>query len=71
MLNAVAHRDYRSQDSAFVRQWPFELEIENPGGFPEGVTAEIFWGSAAGEIGAWPRPRSVAGWSDAPARGMT
>ena len=44
VLNAVAHRDYRSQDSAFVRQWPFELEIESPGGFPEGVTAENILG---------------------------
>lgn len=45
LLNAVAHRDYRSPDSVFVRQWPHELEIESPGGFPAGVTAENILGS--------------------------
>lgn len=45
ILNAVAHRDYRSPDSVFVRQWPYELEIESPGGFPSGVTPENILGS--------------------------
>lgn len=44
ILNAVAHRDYRSPDSVFIRQWPHELEIESPGGFPPGVTAENILG---------------------------
>lgn len=45
ILNAVAHRDYRSPDSTFVRQWPKELEIESPGAFPEGVTPENILGN--------------------------
>lgn len=45
ILNAVAHRDYRSPDSVFVRQWPHELAIESPGGFPSGVTPENILGS--------------------------
>jgi ATP-dependent DNA helicase RecG len=40
ILNAVAHRDYRSQTSVFVRQSPATIEIESPGGFPPGVTLE-------------------------------
>lgn len=42
ILNAVAHRDYRSPDSIFVSQWSREreLEITSPGGFLPGVTPE-------------------------------
>jgi len=40
VLNAISHRDYRSQKSIFVRQDPRKLEIVSPGGFPEGVTAD-------------------------------
>ena len=44
ILNAVSHRDYRSGESAFVRQYPERIEITSPGGFPEGVTVEnILW----------------------------
>lgn len=39
-FNAVAHRDYRSQTSVFVRQSPAAIEIESPGGFPHGVTVD-------------------------------
>ena len=40
VLNAVCHRDYRSQGSVFVRQFPDEIRIESPGGLPAGVTPE-------------------------------
>ena len=40
ILNAVAHREYRSQSSISIRQYPRVLEIVSPGGFPTGVTPE-------------------------------
>jgi ATP-dependent DNA helicase RecG len=40
LLNAVTHRDYNLQGSVFIRQSPKILEIENPGGFPAGVTPQ-------------------------------
>lgn len=40
VLNAVSHRDYRNAGSIWVRQYPRLLEIESPGGFPEGITAD-------------------------------
>ncbi len=40
VLNAVAHRDYRSPRSVFVVQYPRRLEVVSPGGLPDGVTAE-------------------------------
>lgn len=40
ILNAVSHRDYGSGGSVFIRQYPKRLEIESPGGFPEGITPE-------------------------------
>ncbi|HVX01473.1 MAG TPA: ATP-binding protein, partial [Candidatus Babeliaceae bacterium] len=44
VLNAVAHRDYRLAGSIFVRQFPRKIEIQNPGGLPEGITPEnILW----------------------------
>ena len=38
--NAVAHRDYRRTSEAVIKQYPNELHILNPGGFPLGVTLE-------------------------------
>lgn len=38
LLNAIAHRDYRSGGSIFVRQYADRLEIVSPGGFPPGIT---------------------------------
>lgn len=44
VLNAVAHRDYRSAGSVFVRQFPRRIEIQSPGGLPDGITPEnILW----------------------------
>ncbi len=40
LLNAVCHRNYTMQNSIFIRQYPKLLEIESPGGFPAGITAE-------------------------------
>lgn len=40
LLNAVTHRDYRMQGYVLIRQFPELLRIENPGGFPSGVTQD-------------------------------
>lgn len=38
VLNAVCHRDYRAIGSVFVRQFARRLEVNSPGGLPNGVT---------------------------------
>lgn len=38
LLNALAHRDYESQGAVYVRRYPDKIVIENPGGFPEGIS---------------------------------
>jgi ATP-dependent DNA helicase RecG len=54
VLNAVAHRDYKSAGSVFVRQFPRRIEIQSPGGFPHGISAEnILWKQ-------YPRNRRIA-----------
>jgi ATP-dependent DNA helicase RecG len=40
LLNAVCHREYRLGESIFVRQYPTLLEVESPGGLPDGITPE-------------------------------
>ena len=40
ILNAVSHRDYRMGGNIFVRQYNNRIVIENPGGFPAGITVE-------------------------------
>ena len=40
VLNAVSHRDYQHSGSVFVRQYPRRIEIDSPGGFPDGITTE-------------------------------
>jgi ATP-dependent DNA helicase RecG len=40
LLNAVTHRDYQLAGSVFVRQYRDRLVVENPGGFPSGITVE-------------------------------
>ncbi len=37
LLNAISHRDYESASSIFVKFYPNEIIIENPGSFPTGV----------------------------------
>lgn len=54
VLNAVAHRDYRSAGSIFVRQFSRKIEIQSPGGFPDGITPEnMLWKQ-------YPRNRRIA-----------
>lgn len=36
--NAIAHRDYKKTSETLIKQFPDELHIINPGGFPLGVT---------------------------------
>jgi len=40
VLNAVSHRDYQLGGSVFIRQHPRRLVLENPGGFPAGITEQ-------------------------------
>jgi ATP-dependent DNA helicase RecG len=40
VLNAIAHRDYSITSSVVVRQYPKKMIINNPGGFPKGVTKD-------------------------------
>ena len=44
VLNAVAHRDYKSAGSIFVRQFSRRIEVQSPGGFPFGISPEnMLW----------------------------
>lgn len=38
LLNAMAHRDYRSMGSIYVKHYPDKIVIENPGSFLDGIT---------------------------------
>ena len=40
ILNAIAHRDYTMQSEVVIKQYPYKIEIHNPGGFPKGVNLE-------------------------------
>lgn len=40
LLNAISHRDYTSNGAIYVKHYHNKLVIENPGGFPEGITIE-------------------------------
>lgn len=40
ILNAVAHRDYTITSEVVIKQYPKKISINNPGGFPKGVTIE-------------------------------
>ncbi|MDR0491527.1 MAG: putative DNA binding domain-containing protein [Oscillospiraceae bacterium] len=40
LLNAISHRNYQMSGSVFVRQYRDRLVIENPGGFPSGITVD-------------------------------
>jgi ATP-dependent DNA helicase RecG len=40
IVNAIAHRHYTVHGDTVIRQSAVALEIESPGGFPEGVTAD-------------------------------
>jgi ATP-dependent DNA helicase RecG len=38
--NAIAHRDYRKTSEVVIKQFPTEMHILSPGGFPFGVSIE-------------------------------
>lgn len=40
LLNAIAHRDYSVTSEVLIKQYPRKMIINNPGGFPKGVTIE-------------------------------
>lgn len=40
VLNAIAHRDYTITSEVVIKQYPTQIIINNPGGFPKGVTIE-------------------------------
>lgn len=40
LLNALSHRDYQSNATVYVKQYPDRIVIENPGGFPDGITED-------------------------------
>lgn len=40
ILNAIAHRDYTISSEVVIKQYPTQIIINNPGGFPKGVTIE-------------------------------
>jgi ATP-dependent DNA helicase RecG len=40
VLNAIAHRDYAITSEVVIKQFPEQIIINNPGGFPKGVTIE-------------------------------
>lgn len=40
LLNAISHRDYTSNGAIYVKHYHDRLVIENPGGFPQGITTE-------------------------------
>jgi ATP-dependent DNA helicase RecG len=40
VLNAIAHRDYTITSEVVIKQYPTKIIINNPGGFPKGVTLE-------------------------------
>lgn len=40
ILNAIAHRDYSVTSEVVIRQYPKKMVINNPGGFPRGVTID-------------------------------
>lgn len=40
VLNAIAHLDYTITSEVVIKQYPNKIIINNPGGFPKGVTIE-------------------------------
>ncbi len=40
ILNAIAHRDYTIASEIVIKQYPKKIIINNPGGFPKGVTID-------------------------------
>jgi ATP-dependent DNA helicase RecG len=55
VLNAIAHRDYSVTSEVVIRQYPRKMIINNPGGFPKGVTIDNLL-----TISSTPRSRLMA-----------
>lgn len=55
LLNSVTHRDYRLTAEVVVKQYPRKLVINNPGGFPKGVSVENLL-----SVSSTPRSRLIA-----------
>ncbi len=55
ILNAVTHRDYSITSEVVIKQFPKEIVIYNPGGFPKGVTLDNIL-----TVSSTPRSRTMA-----------
>lgn len=55
VLNAITHRDYSIGSEVVIKQYPKKIIINNPGGFPKGVTLENLL-----TISSTPRSRLMA-----------
>lgn len=42
LINALAHRDYSRQQTIEIRKYPYYIEFESPGKFPQGVNEQNF-----------------------------
>ncbi len=42
LINAIAHRDYSRQAYIEIRKYNTYMEIESPGGFPDGITVDNY-----------------------------
>lgn len=40
ILNAICHRDYKSNGAIYIKHYSDKITIENPGGFPEGINKD-------------------------------
>jgi ATP-dependent DNA helicase RecG len=55
VLNAIAHRDYTIGSEVVIKQYPKKITINNPGGFPKGVTPDNIL-----SVSSTPRSRLMA-----------
>lgn len=40
LLNAICHRDYKSNGAIYIKHYSNKILIESPGGFPEGINVD-------------------------------
>jgi len=55
ILNAITHRDYTINSEVVIRQYPKKIIVNNPGGFPKGVTIDNIL-----NVSSTPRSRLMA-----------
>ena len=70
LLNAVSHRDYQRGGSIFIRQYSNKLIIENPGGFPWGITVENILNRQSARNGRIARIFQLCGFVERSGQGM-